>query len=51
MIRDRSAQNVAKFKHELGQVPWDRLPGFSDPLTAYDTFLLKYKSIYEFIFL
>ena len=50
MIRDRSAQNVAKFKHELGQVPWDRLPGFSDPLTAYDTFLLKYKSIYELCF-
>ena len=46
-FRDKSANNVAKFKDRLANVTWDELSEYNDPNCVYRCFLDKFTAIYN----
>ena len=46
-FRDKSANNVAKFKDRLAKVTWDELSEYNHPDYAYRCFLDQYTTIYN----
>lgn len=49
-FRDKSANNMAKFKDGLQNATWNDLIGYNDPNSAYGSFLSKYTAIYNTCF-
>lgn len=47
VYRDKSEVNVSRFRHCLDGVFWHDLDGFCDPTKAYESFLNKYREIYN----
>ena len=46
-FRSKNQQNLTKFKSEIKNVNWAKLPGYNDPSQAYGKFLKKYTAIYN----
>ena len=46
-IRDKSANNMNKFKQQVSNINWLNLNGINDPNNAYKSFLNKFNEIYE----
>ena len=46
-FRDKSANNVAKFKDRLANVTWDEFSEYNEPDCAYQCFLDKFTAIYN----
>ena len=50
VFRDKNEANIAKFQSSLTNCNWYSLDGFYDPLKAYESFLNKYRDIYNSCF-
>ena len=50
VFRDKNEANIAKFQSSLTNFNWCSLDGFYVPLNAYESFLNKYRDIYNSCF-
>ena len=47
VFRNKSKSNFINFNNQLNDTIWEDLSGFNDPEAAYDSFLKKFKDIYN----